>query len=306
MRVLLMGGGDLAEEVCEALEAGGADVRLAARRRRRRGAGRAAGGATRRGRAWPRARTRSRCGWRCSSATRRRRAARRDDLRPGDGAAGARDDPATARVTSVADIVAPTLAGPCLDPDLVAVRRAGDRFVGLDAALDEVRAAGDAGAAAAQPRRGRVRALRPQRGAALLRRDRARGDAAVRVDRLDDRARPGRRRRAVRLDQVAGDGRAEPGGRRRAEVVQGHDRRVDAADAAVGGVLHRRADQPARRLAPDRAARPPRGAAARSRGRRRPRARSGCGCACCCASAACRSWRSTPRPRARTSASRGG
>ena len=45
-------------------------------------------------------------------------------------------DPAMARqveetiphcqVTSVADIVAPTLAGPCLDADLVALRRSGD------------------------------------------------------------------------------------------------------------------------------------------------------------------------------------
>ena len=34
--------------------------------------------------------------------------------------------------------------------------------------------------------------------------------------------------------------------------------------------------------------------------------RSACGCACCCANAASPSWRSTPRPRARTSASRGG
>ncbi len=42
------------------------------------------------------------------------------------------------RVTSVADIVAPTLAGPCLEADLVALRRSGDGFVGLDAALDAV------------------------------------------------------------------------------------------------------------------------------------------------------------------------
>ena len=41
-------------------------------------------------------------------------------------------------VTSVADIVAPSLAGPCLDPDLVAVRRTGSRWVGLDSALEEV------------------------------------------------------------------------------------------------------------------------------------------------------------------------
>jgi voltage-gated potassium channel Kch len=38
----------------------------------------------------------------------------------------------------VADIVAPTLAGPCLDSGLVAVRRLDSRFVGLDASLREV------------------------------------------------------------------------------------------------------------------------------------------------------------------------
>ena len=51
-------------------------------------------------------------------------------------------DPATAEqvratiprctVTSVADIVAPSLAGPCLDPDIVTVRQSGSRWVGLD------------------------------------------------------------------------------------------------------------------------------------------------------------------------------
>ena len=41
-------------------------------------------------------------------------------------------------VTSVADIVAPSLAGPCLDADIVAVRQSGSRWVGLDASLSEV------------------------------------------------------------------------------------------------------------------------------------------------------------------------
>ena len=41
-------------------------------------------------------------------------------------------------MTSVADIVAPTLAGPCLDPDLVAVRRTDSGFVGLDVGLNQV------------------------------------------------------------------------------------------------------------------------------------------------------------------------
>jgi Trk K+ transport system NAD-binding subunit len=41
-------------------------------------------------------------------------------------------------VTSVADIVAPSLAGPCISPDLLAVLRDGERTVGLDAQLEEV------------------------------------------------------------------------------------------------------------------------------------------------------------------------
>ena len=42
------------------------------------------------------------------------------------------------RVTSVADIVAPSLAGPCISPDLLAVLRDGERTVGLDERLEEV------------------------------------------------------------------------------------------------------------------------------------------------------------------------
>ncbi|MDA0179682.1 NAD-binding protein [Solirubrobacter phytolaccae] len=41
-------------------------------------------------------------------------------------------------VTSVADIVAPLLAGPCLDPDIVAVRHSASGWVGLDDSLEEV------------------------------------------------------------------------------------------------------------------------------------------------------------------------
>ena len=41
-------------------------------------------------------------------------------------------------VTSLADIVAPTLAGPCIDPDLLAVRRKDERSIGLDERLEEV------------------------------------------------------------------------------------------------------------------------------------------------------------------------
>jgi voltage-gated potassium channel Kch len=41
-------------------------------------------------------------------------------------------------VTSVADIVAPSLAGPCISPDLLGVLRDGERTVGLDEDLREV------------------------------------------------------------------------------------------------------------------------------------------------------------------------
>ena len=137
MRVLLMGEGDLAEEVDEALEAGGADVRFLV-----------------------------------DPDDESVRAALDDDRPDVVCVAARRDafpvrmallvrhydadvplivtifDPAMARqiaesiphctVTSVADIVAPILAGPCLDPDLVSIRRDGDRLVGLDASLEEV------------------------------------------------------------------------------------------------------------------------------------------------------------------------
>lgn len=41
-------------------------------------------------------------------------------------------------VTSVADVVAPVLAGRCLDPDIVAVRRSGSEWVGVDGSSAEV------------------------------------------------------------------------------------------------------------------------------------------------------------------------
>ena len=42
------------------------------------------------------------------------------------------------RVTSLADIVAPSLAGPCISEDLLGVLRDGERTVGLDQGLEEV------------------------------------------------------------------------------------------------------------------------------------------------------------------------
>ena len=137
MQVLLMGGGDLAEEVCEALKAGGGDVT-----------------------------------WLQEPSDEDVRSALSDG-RPDVVCVAAREDafplrmallvrhlddelplvvtifdPAMAHqvgemipkchVTSVADIVAPSLAGPCLDPDVVAVQRSGEQHVGLDAKLEEV------------------------------------------------------------------------------------------------------------------------------------------------------------------------
>ncbi len=132
-----MGEGDLAEEVDEALEAGGATVDFV-----------------------------------CDPDDENVRAALEDDRPDVVCVAARRDsfpvrmallvrhldddvpmivtifDPAMARqvsetiphctVTSVAEIVAPMLAGPCLDPDLVSIRRDGDRLVGLDQSLEEV------------------------------------------------------------------------------------------------------------------------------------------------------------------------
>jgi Trk K+ transport system NAD-binding subunit len=137
VRVLLMGAGDLAEEVCEALDAGGAEVE------------------------W----LRDADDVAVRSALREKApdvvcVASREDAFPLRMALLVRHydadvrlvvtifDPSMARqveetiphcrVTSVADIVAPTLAAPCLDGDLVALRRTGDRFVGLDAELHEI------------------------------------------------------------------------------------------------------------------------------------------------------------------------
>jgi Trk K+ transport system NAD-binding subunit len=136
MRVLLMGEGDLAEEVDEALDAGGADVRFLVD---------------------PDDES-------VKQALEERPdvvclAARRDSF-PVRMAFLVRHhdedvplvvtifDPAMARqiaesiphctVTSVADIVAPILAGRCLDPDLASLKRDGNRLVGLNAALEEV------------------------------------------------------------------------------------------------------------------------------------------------------------------------
>jgi Trk K+ transport system NAD-binding subunit len=132
MRVLLLGDGDLAEEVYEALAAGGASVRFLADADDEVVQGALLAGDV---------------DVACVAA--------REDAFPLRMALLVRHysdvrlvvtifDPAMARqvretipdceVTSVADIVAPTLAGPCVDPDLVAAFGGG----GLDGSLREV------------------------------------------------------------------------------------------------------------------------------------------------------------------------
>ena len=206
-RVLLVGGGDLAEEVCEALDAAGAEVTWLehADDEALRDALEAKPDVV------------------C--------VATRDDAFPLRIALLVRHldedvpllvtifDPGIAEqiadtvpnchVTSVADIVAPSLAGPCISPDLLAVLRDGERTVGLDEQLEEVEL---------PPRQAhRLRSLddralpplRPQRRAPVLRRRRAADDVLLRAVRGDDRARAVVPGRVLRLRQVARHRRAE-------------------------------------------------------------------------------------------------
>lgn len=136
-RVLLVGGGDLAGEVCEALDAGGGEVTWVEH---------ADDESVRE------ALESTRPDLVC--------VATRDDAFPLRIALLVRHldgdvpllvtifDPGIAEqiadtiphctVTSLADIVAPTVAGPCIDPDLLAVRRKDGRGFGLDEHLEEV------------------------------------------------------------------------------------------------------------------------------------------------------------------------
>ena len=157
----------------------------------------------------------------------------------------ARDDPALHGDLGGRHRRADRSPGRVLTRTSSSIRRDGERLVGLDALARGGRAAGPARRAGCAACAEAVFAPY-DRSAALLFYGAIGLVAmlAVRVGRVDDRARPGRRRRALRLDQVARHGRPEPGGGRRAEVVQGRDRRLDGADAALGRVLHRRADQP--------------------------------------------------------------
>ncbi|MDA0168827.1 NAD-binding protein [Solirubrobacter taibaiensis] len=136
-RVLLMGGGDLAKEVVQALEAGGASVdwldepddegvRAAVESGRFDVA----------------------CAASREDAFPLRMALLVRHLDPELPLVVTIFDPAIARqveqaiphceVTSIADIVAPVLAGQCLDSNIVAIRRTESRWVGLDESLEEV------------------------------------------------------------------------------------------------------------------------------------------------------------------------
>ena len=134
-RVLLVGGGDLAEEVCEALDAAGAEVTWLERADDES--------------------LREAVGAKPDVVC----VATRDDAFPLRIALLVRHldedvpllvtifDPGIAeqisetvpncRVTSLADIVAPSLAGPCIAPDLLAVMRDGERTIGLGEDLRE-------------------------------------------------------------------------------------------------------------------------------------------------------------------------
>jgi len=135
-RVLVVGGGDLAEEVCEALDASGAEVTFLED----------ADDESLREALEP-----GRQDVVC--------VATRDDAFPLRIALLVRHidedvpllvtifDPGIAeqisntipncRVTSLADIVAPSLAGPCIDPELLAVLRRGEQTIGLGQSLEE-------------------------------------------------------------------------------------------------------------------------------------------------------------------------
>ena len=193
-------------------------------------------------------------------------------------------DPATApeleqrigncRLTSMADVVAPVLAGPCLDESLGAVQVRDNRPAGLRTdgeRLEEV--------AVDVPDQRRLRALvravvRPHDRSAALLLYGALGLVGVLVVRdagVRDRAAAGDRGRLLRRDEDARHRRPERQGRRRPDVVQARDRGRDARRAGLRGVLHGGDRQPPGRPPPDRVDGTPGGAAARPRRGRRAR-----------------------------------
>src|SRR5918992_3327875 len=151
-RILLLGEGDLTEETAEALRAAGADVRHLEdpgheELRRALDAGADAAMVVSRDEAWP---------LRAALLVRH--------LDPEVPIVATIFDPETGReleevigncaITSLADIVAPTLAGPCLGDDLAAVLDDDDRPVGLRCSEGEVEVA-----SLPEVRAGRARAV---------------------------------------------------------------------------------------------------------------------------------------------------
>ncbi len=199
MRVLVLGSGDLAVEVCEALEAGGAavtwvsDVDDEAVQNAVREGGFDVVCVPSREDAFP---LRMALLVRHLDETVRLVVTIFD---PVDGRAGARHDPGLRghvgrrHRRSVLGRSVSRRGHRGRAPDRFPVGRPGRVALGGSAADDPRAPAALAG-------RGRVRPARPLRRAAVLRGDRARADAAVRVDRVDDRARPVGRGRAVRLE----------------------------------------------------------------------------------------------------------
>ena len=179
-RVLLLGKGDLTEETCEALRAAGADVtRLedpsAEELREALAAGADAVAVVSRDDAWP---------LRAALLVRHLDADVPIVATIFDPAAGAEleQEIGNCTITSLADIVAPTLAGPCLDDDLAAVID-GEGLRCRDGEFERVELPEDRRAPRARLRPRRDQAVRPQRRARLLRRGRPRADPHLRDDR---------------------------------------------------------------------------------------------------------------------------
>ena len=209
------------------------------------------------------------------------------------------------RVTSLADIVAPSLAGPCLAEDLVAIDPEHEPPVGLREDGDRaVRTPIDV------PSRRRVRALAQalfqpyDRSAGLLLFGALGIVGVLIVETIGGLVVLGQ----GPVDALYGAGKTVATVDPNQEVDDGPKwfksfiTRLDARGARLRGVVHRRAGEPPHRPAAHRHRGSPRGAAARPRRRGRASGRSGCGCARCCAGAASASSRSTTARRARTSA----
>ena len=252
-RVLLVGGGDLAEEVCEALDAAGAEVTWLehtddASLREGLAAKPDVVCVATRSDAFP---------LRIALLVRHLDAdvpLPGDDLRPGDRTSRSPETVPNCRVTSIADIVAPSLAGPCISEGSCwpccasGSGRSGSTRRSRRSSCRRRRRARLRSLTAAV-----LRALRPQRRAAVLRLRPGSSRCCASSWSARCRARPAVRRRrygSAKSLATVGPNPAVDDGPKWFKVAIAC---LGDPHAAVGGVLHRRADQPARRLAPDRA-----------------------------------------------------